>query len=189
MQLIRGINIEKYIEALGQFRIEIFQEYPYLYEGDLDYEKKYLSRYSRSPESMLAMIHDAQGMLGACTAIPLSDEDQDFKKPFEKDNLDEIFYIGEVMIRADSRGKGVGTNLLLNIMGLIDTSQYKKICLYTVERDPHHPLCPTNYRSPDSLWRRLGFMKDPDRVVYYHWKDIGEEVETQKPMNVWLKAT
>lgn len=189
MQLIRGIDIEKYIDELGRFRIEIFREYPYLYEGDLDYERRYLSRYLRNDESILAVMNDDKGIIGACTAMPLRDEDQEFKRPFAKENVNEIFYICEIMIRADSRGKGLGSELLSSCISLIDVSKYKKICLYTVDRDPNHPPRPEKYRSPDSLWRKLGFEKDKNLVVYYHWKDVGDEVETEKPMNVWVKTT
>ena len=38
MEIIRGPEIENYIDRLGRFRIEIFREYPYLYNGSIEYE-------------------------------------------------------------------------------------------------------------------------------------------------------
>ena len=40
---VKGKEILPYIEALGKLRIEIFKEFPYLYAGDMEYERKYLN--------------------------------------------------------------------------------------------------------------------------------------------------
>ncbi len=106
MEILKGSEIKKHIEDLGCFRIEIFKEYPYLYDGDMQYEKEYLSRYLKSIESILILLKDSQGFVGACTGIPLKDEDTEFIKPFQENRIEEIFYIGKIMVRKDSRGKG-----------------------------------------------------------------------------------
>ncbi len=187
MEILKGNEIKDYIDALGHFRIEIFKEYPYLYEGDMKYEREYLSRYSKSSESILILMKDSQGLVGACTSLPLKDEDTDFIKPFETNAIEEILYIGEIMVRADSRGKGLGTRLLSKMLELVNLSKFKTVCFYTVDRGTNHPLQPSNYKSPESLWNRFGFFKDPVKVVYCPWKDLGDTTETNKPMNVWIK--
>ena len=93
MQIIRGPHIARHIEELGRFRINVFREYPYLYEGTLDYERKYLSRYCKDDESILVLRKDEQGILGACTAIPLKSEDPEFISPFADEQPDKIFVI------------------------------------------------------------------------------------------------
>jgi GNAT superfamily N-acetyltransferase len=187
LQIIRGPHIDKYIEELGRFRINVFREYPYLYEGTMDYERNYLSRYCKNKESILVLRTDEQGILGACTAIPLKSEDAEFMKPFAGETLEKIFYIGEVMVRADSRLKGYGTALLSAAINLIDSRHYDKICLYTVERGLQHALKPPAYSPPEPLWNKFGFQKDSGRLAYYHWQDVTENGETQKPMHVWVK--
>ena len=102
-------------------------------------------------------------------------------------NIQEIFCIGEVMVRADSRGKGLGTELLSKMLDLIDPSKFKTACFYTVIREAQHHLKPSHYKSPERLWKRLGFIKDPVKIVHFRWKDIGSTIETDKPMNVWIK--
>ena len=57
-EIIRGDKIKNYLDELGNFRISIFKEYPYLYDGNLDYERKYLSRYSKTSDSILLLIKD-----------------------------------------------------------------------------------------------------------------------------------
>ncbi len=187
IRIFRGLEIERHIEELGGFRIEIFREYPYLYEGEMEYERRYLAGYLRTPQSILAVIHDEKGMKGACTGIPLSFEDDEIKKPFDGENIDEIFYIGELMVRTDARGKGYGAALLTANLQRIDAAGFGKVCLYTVDRGETHPLRPQGYRPPDCLWQKLGFEKDKNRMAYFRWKDLGQESETEKPMNVWVK--
>ena len=187
IEIFGGEKIKDVIDELGNFRITIFKEYPYLYDGNLDYERKYLSRYGNISDSILLLVRNKEGILGAATGIPLINDEPEFTEPFKDKNLDEIFYIGELMIRKDNRSKGIGTLLLKNMLDLIDKNQFKTVCLYTVYRGNNHPLKPDFYQSPDSLWRKFGFEKHSSYIVYFSWRDLGNVVETEKPMNVWIK--
>jgi len=188
MQVIRGAAISDYVDQLGRFRIDIFKEYPYLYDGCMDYEREYLSRYSSNPEGFLIVIQDHEGLVGACTGLPLSGEDQDFQAAFNGETVNEIFYIGEVLIRLGSRGKQLGSSLLSAALGLVDSSVYKKVCLCTVDRGIDDPRRPANYFPPDSLWTKHGFEKSNSLLAFLDWKDLGEEGMTRKPMNLWLRS-
>ena len=187
MLIIRGSEIEKHVDQLGRFRIEIFREYPYLYDGSIEYERAYLGRYSRNPESLLLILQDARGIIGACTGTPLNGEDNDFQNAFVGENKDAIYYIGEVVLRADSRGQGLGSRLLSTALSLINLKRFRIISLCTVDRGLNHPRRPGNYCPPDYLWEKYGFVKSNNLLAYLAWKDIGHEAETQKPMNIWLK--
>ncbi len=41
---VTGIAVEPWLDALAQLRIAVFRDYPYLYDGDLSYERRYLDR-------------------------------------------------------------------------------------------------------------------------------------------------
>ena len=187
IEIMSGQDIKKITDELGNFRITIFQEYPYLYDGDLDSERKYLARYSNISNSILLLLRDQAGILGAATGIPLAHDEPAFTEPFKDKNLEEFFYIGELMIRKDNRSKGIGTLLLRNMLDLIDKQQFTTACLYTVDRGDNHPLKPELYQSPDSLWKKFGFEKHSSHRVYLSWRDLGNITETEKPMNVWIK--
>lgn len=187
MQILRGSEIQHYIDQLGRFRIQIFREYPYLYDGSIEYERTYLERYSRSPKSLLLMLQDALGIVGACTGIPLADEDPEFQNAFAGENKEEVYCIGEVMLRADSRGKKLGSRLMSTALGLIDSNQFKKISLCTVDRGLSHPREPLGYSPPDYLWKKYGFEKSGNLIAYLDWKDMGQDVETRKPLNIWFR--
>ena len=187
MQILRGSEIKDCIDRLGGFRIQIFREYPYLYDGSIEYERTYLSRYSMAPESLCLILEDALGIVGACTGIPLAREDSEFQNAFVGENKEEVYYIGEVMLRADSRGKKLGSSLMSTALDLIDSNKFKKISLCTVDRGLNHPREPLSYSPPDYLWKKYGFEKSGNLMAYLDWKDVGQDVETRKPLNIWFR--
>ena len=187
MQILRGSEIKHCIDRLGGFRIQIFREYPYLYDGSIEYERTYLRRYSMAPESLCLILEDALGIVGACTGIPLACEDSEFQNAFVGENKEEVYYIGEVMLRADSRGKKLGSSLMSTALDLIDSNKFKKISLCTVDRGLNHPREPLSYSPPDYLWKKYGFEKSGNLMAYLDWKDVGQDVETRKPLNIWFR--
>ena len=44
-EALRGL-----LPQLAQLRIEVFRDWPYLYDGDLDYEARYLGRLLEAPD-------------------------------------------------------------------------------------------------------------------------------------------
>jgi GNAT superfamily N-acetyltransferase len=184
LERLQGPKIGAVIEALGRFRITIFREYPYLYDGSMEYEREYLSRYAASTSSVVLFSRDAHGLVAAATGIALAEETSCFIQPFCADPS-EYFYIGEVMVRADCRRQGWGSRLLAAMLDAARAQGFAKACLYTVRRDPGHPAKPSGYWSADALWERFGFAKVPGCETPCPWKEIGEAEETEKPMEVW----
>ena len=186
-----GAEIGAFIEPLGRYRIEIFREFPYLYDGDMEYERNYLSRYLQSGESFLLLGQDALGIACACTGIPLEHEMDEFKAPFIQrgGSVTDKFYLGEIMIRKDLRGQGLGTRVMkLALSTIARTGKYQHVVLCTVIRPPNHPLKPAGYQFNDHLWRKVGFSKLADDKVFFPWKDLGDAHETIKPMHYWIKT-
>ena len=54
----RGEEISQIIEPLAQLRMKVFYEYPYLYDGNLDSELRYLGRYLKIKDSFVLMVFD-----------------------------------------------------------------------------------------------------------------------------------
>ncbi|MGZ8223216.1 MAG: GNAT family N-acetyltransferase, partial [Methylobacter sp.] len=77
-----GPALEQYIPELARLRIEVFRDFPYLYDGNIDYEKKYLQTYIDCPESVIVIAFDGDRVVGASTAIPMKYETDELKKPF-----------------------------------------------------------------------------------------------------------
>ncbi len=74
-------EIKTIFEDLANLRITVFRDYPYLYEGTLEYEKEYLQTYVRSEKSFLFTVFAGDKMVGATTCIPLADETGEVKNP------------------------------------------------------------------------------------------------------------
>ncbi len=52
---VTGTELKPIITSLAQLRIEVFREFPYLYDGDLDYEETYLDTYLQSDKSITGL--------------------------------------------------------------------------------------------------------------------------------------
>ncbi|MBY0424025.1 MAG: GNAT family N-acetyltransferase, partial [Cytophagales bacterium] len=89
-----GKDIEPYISDLGKLRISVFYDFPYLYEGDLAYEKQYLKVYSTHSQGFLFAVYDQKEMVGATTGIPLLFETSDIQAPFISHGIaiESVFY-------------------------------------------------------------------------------------------------
>ncbi|MCR9064116.1 MAG: GNAT family N-acetyltransferase [Cytophagales bacterium] len=184
-----GGEIKEVLNELGNLRIHVFLDFPYLYEGSLEYEKEYLQTYIDSQESMLFSVWDGNKMVGATTCIPLKDETIEIKEPFEKAgiSIEEIFYFGESILLKPFRGKGLGHRFFQERENHVATfDHYKSMYFCGVERAKNHPLKPEDYQPLDKFWNTRGFA--PTALVsYFEWKDIDEETPSKKKMNYWKK--
>ena len=182
LKLVHGPELTQHFEALGKLRIEVFKEYPYLYDGDLDYEKKYLSRYTRSQTALIILAYHKESLIGASTCISLVDEDDDFKDPLLKAGFapEKIFYFGESTILKSHRGNGIGHEFfkLRERHAQKTTPNLEYTCFCAVERS-EHPLRPETYRPLDSFWKRLGYEKQSIHMQY-QWKDRDKTHEDEK---------
>ena len=77
-----GKAAEPFIHELARLRIEVFREFPYLYDGSADYEQTYLRTYLDVPESVIVIAFDGDRVIGASTGLPMSVETDEVKRPF-----------------------------------------------------------------------------------------------------------
>ena len=107
---LSGDQINPYLDDLARLRIEVFRSFPYLYDGDMAYERKYLDTYARSPDSLFVLALDGDSVVGAATGILMDHETDEFKRPFIDEGFEPetIFYFGESVLLSDYRGQGIG---------------------------------------------------------------------------------
>jgi GNAT superfamily N-acetyltransferase len=187
---VRGSQMSLYLKQIGELRIKVFREFPYLYDGSAEYEQEYLQKYVDSDESIAALIFDDDRLVGASTGIPLQDEDEDFKKPFMVQNydLEKIFYCGESILLPDYRGLGIYSHFFSEREDHARTlGKFDLITFCAVNRDKAHPLRPENYAPLDPVWRKYGFEQQAELRAYFPWKDINKSKETKKEMIFWTK--
>ncbi len=187
---LRGQEIERYIDDLGSLRIQVFAEWPYLYKGDLNYERNYLKTYTHSERSFIFMLTDQGRVVGATTAIHLEDETPEFKAPFVNNgyDLNTILYFGESLLLPQYRGFGYGKKFMEKRLEFANAfPNIKTVAFCAVQRNNEDPRRPNNHRSLDTFWKQTGFIPNEKLIAHYTWQDIGDTNPTTKPLKFWLK--
>lgn len=179
-----------FLDQLAKLRLEIFRDYPYLYDGDLAYEKNYLSTYAHSPRALMVLAIDQDEVVGVSTGIPLIEEEAAFIIPLLGTGYEpqQIFYFGESVLKQSYRGQGVGKAFMqaretyaLSLPGIEIT------CFCSVIRNNNDPRQPQNYRSIEPFWHQQGYERLKGVETEYTWKELGEESASAKRMQFWMK--
>ena len=190
IKTLRGREIIPYIHKIAELRITIFREYPYLYEGEMSYEERYLLMYSRTEDAMLVIAEDNQEVVGAITGLPLTKSMEEIKCLFIEKTIpaDRIFYLGEIVLLQEYRNKNIGYMMYQQFEKAVKEMQlYEKIAICEVVRIENDLRKPLGYKPLDNFWNRQGYVKQPDLIAYFSWKEIGATEETKHPMVFWIK--
>ena len=185
-----GSGVKTYIPSLAKLRIDVFKEFPFLYAGDMDYEMRYLKKFTSCKEAIAVIIFDGQKIVGASTGLPLEDESEEIKKTFIEhgSNPADYFYFGESILIQSYRGRGLGHHFFdIREAHVAHLKRFKHICFCTVIRTQNHPRRPSDSMPLETFWKKRGFTEHPHFRGTLSWKDLDEEKETAKPMIFWTK--
>lgn len=189
--LTPGSGLGERVDDLARLRITVFREWPYLYDGDFDYERKYLSKFASSLGAICVAAFDGDAMVGASTGMPLAEEHESIKAPLIAAgfDLDKVFYLAESVLLPDYRGRGLYRRFFENReaharrLGGFQTTAFCGVL-----RPEDHPLRPADAKPLDDVWRRFGYTPRDDLVCHFSWKDIDQDAETEKPLRYWCKT-
>mgnify|MGYP000106101131 CR=1 FL=1 len=186
---LTGAALEGALDDVARLRIAVFRSWPYLYDGDLEYERKYLQSYRDSNKAIVVGAFDGDRLIGASTGAPLTDHADDFAAAFEGTGLDlsQIFYCAESVLLSDYRGQGVGHKFFDLREAHARALGFNKCAFCGVQRPADHPMRPENYRPLDTFWRARGYEPLAGVIAQFSWKDIGDEGETPKPLKFWIR--
>jgi GNAT superfamily N-acetyltransferase len=191
MLLLKGHEITSYIQQIALLRITVYRDYPYLYDGTMSYEEKYIQIYSNSKHSICILAQDNQRIIGAAIGFSLVEAGHEFQKTFENHAtpLEKIFYLGEIMLLKEYRHKGLGHALYNSFEKAVrSTNQYAELAICEVIRSENDPKKPLDYVSLDKFWADKGFIKHSDLSLFLSWKDVGQEKVSTKSMRFWIKS-
>lgn len=186
----RGPALEPWIDALGEVRIRVFREFPYLYDGSLEYEREYLRTYLDSERSLVVLAFDEDRVVGATTCLPLADEGPEFQNPFldHSHDIDSICYFGESILLPEYRGRGIGVAFFEKREAHAQTLDGIRISTFcAVDRPADHPPRPKDYTPLDSFWNHRGYTRRAELQTQFVWKDLDEAAESPKPLTFWTK--
>jgi GNAT superfamily N-acetyltransferase len=183
-----GRDIEDVIDDLARLRIEVFRDWPYLYEGDPAYERRYLSDYAKG-DSIVVSAFAGDRMVGAATGMPLIDHADDFRAAFEGTGIDfkDVFYCAESVLLPEFRGQGAGHAFFDRREAHARRLGFAHVAFCGVVRPDEHPARPDDYRPLDGFWRSRGYERLDGVVARFPWRDIGDAEETEKPLQFWMR--
>lgn len=190
VKVLTGAALEAALDDVAALRIRVLREFPYLYDGDLAYERSYLQTYRDSPRAVLVGAFDGARLVGAATGTPMADHADDFASVFAASgpDLSEIFYCAESLLLPEYRGQGIGHRFfdLRESQALGMGMKYSVFC--SVMRRDDHPLRPPHHTPLDAFWRKRGYTPQPDKIASFSWKDIDQSAETRHDLQFWMRA-
>lgn len=189
VRALTGAALDAALEDVALLRIAVFRDWPYLYDGDLDYERRYLAAY-RAPGALLVGAFDGARLVGASTGTPMTDHAAEFAAPFAgvAVPLDRIFYGGESVLLAEYRGRGIGHRFFDLREDHARRRGATHVAFCSVIRPPDHPARHADDRGHDAFWHKRGYAPLPGVIARFGWKDIGDTAETEKPLQFWMRA-
>lgn len=187
---LTGAALEAALPEVARLRIEVFRAYPYLYDGDLAYEERYLAAYAASPGAVVVGARDGERLVGAATGAPMEDHAAEFAQPFAERGYDlaQIFYCGESVLLPDYRRQGIGHAFFDHREAQARVLGRRWSCFCAVIRPEGHPARPVGYTPLDSFWRKRGYAPVEGLTARFPWKEIGDAHETEKPMQFWMRG-
>ena len=189
VKILTGDALDNALDDVARLRITVFRDWPYLYDGDVEYERRYLQAYQTSDCAIIVGAFDGDWLVGASTGAPLADHASDFADAFEGNDLDvsRIFYCAESVLLPKYRGHGVGHTFFDLRERHARVHGFSHICFCAVERPDDHPLRPVTYRTLDTFWEGRGYARVAGAVARFPWKDVDQKAETHKPLQFWIR--
>ena len=187
---LTGAALGAALAEVAALRIAVFRDFPYLYDGDLAYEERYLRTYRDSENAILVGAYDGARLVGAATGTPMEDHASDFAAAFDGRGiaLSDIFYCAESVLLPGCRGQGIGHRFFAAREEHARALGRSYCAFCAVVRPADHPLRPEGYRPLDAFWRKRGYAPLKGAVAQFRWKDIDRNEETGHMLQFWMRA-
>lgn len=190
VEALTGTALTAALPDVARLRIDVFRAWPYLYDGDLAYEERYLSDFAASEQAIIVGAYEGDALVGASTGAPLSHHAEDFAAAFSNTTFDlnTMFYCAESVLRPAYRGRGLGHAFFDAREAHARALGFAHIVFCSVLRPDDHPDRPSDYRPLDAFWRGRGYAPLPGVIAQFSWKDLGATAETVKPLQFWHRT-
>lgn len=187
---LRGPDLLPVLDDVARLRIRVFNDWPYLYQGNLDYERDYLAAYAATADAVCVVARAGDEVVGASTGLPLLDDGPAFRQPFEAAGIDpaRVFYFGESVLLPAWRGRGIGHAFFdAREAHARSLGRFAMTAFCAVDRDGDDPRRPAGHRDNDVFWRRRGYARRPGMTMHLRWEEIGRG-EVSHPLTFWTRA-
>jgi GNAT superfamily N-acetyltransferase len=187
---LTGRELGPVLPALAELRIRVFRDWPYLYDGTLEYEASYLRKFSAAKDAVIVVAREGERIVGASTASPLLGHADEFAKPFAEQgyDLDKVFYFGESVLLPEYRGRGLGRAFFdVRESHARRSGPFEIAAFCAVVREASDPRAPAGYHPLDAFWNKRGYFKQEALTTTFPWKELGQDEEVLHPMQYWIK--
>jgi len=188
---LRGDAIATVIGELARLRTEVFREWPYLYDGDLASEQRYIGSYAMTPKAVVVVARattpTGSRIVGASTALPATDSKLRLALASAGIDADSTCYFGESVLLRPWRGQGVGVRFFHERELAARAMGARHACFAAVLRDPADPRRPPDYQPLDRFWTRRGYARLPGQRIEISWKEPGSPSDLPHGLELWAK--
>lgn len=188
--VVSGASLSEHLAQVADLRLKVFAEYPYLYHGSKEEERRYLSVYEACADSLFVLsVYDGQ-LVGVSTCIPLAHAHDEVKRPFMDAQIpiESVLYLGESLLLPGYRGQGIYKRFFEERQAHGVRLPRISHCFFcAVERPADDPRRPRDYRPLASIWEHFGYTRREDLRTEFSWRDIGDSAPTKKSMFFWGK--
>lgn len=189
VRALSGAELESHLDDVARLRIAVFRDWPYLYDGTLEYERAYLSTYRDNPGALLVGAFDAGMLVGASTSTLMEDHAEAFSDPLRQIGLPvgDILYGAESVLLPAYRGQGLGHRFFDLREAHARAMGRGHVAFCSVVRPAEHSQRPGSYRTNDAFWAGRGYRPLLGVMAEFGWKDLGEPAESVKPLQFWMR--
>lgn len=189
VRYLSGAALKSALPDIAALRITVFADWPYLYDGDMAYEERYLQAYLDSAHAVVLGAYDGETLIGASTGTPLLDHADNIGAALAGRDLplERIFYCAESVLLPAYRGLGLGHRFFDEREAFARAHGFQKCCFCAVVRPADHPARPKDHRALDAFWRGRGYAPVNGAIATLGWKDRGASGESDKPLQVWMR--
>lgn len=187
---VTGTGLAEVIPALARLRTTVFRDFPYLYDGDANYESGYLADFAAAEGAVIVVARDGGDIVGAATAAPLATQDPAWQTPLAAAGFDiaRTFYFGESVLLASHRGQGIGHAFFDRREAQARAHGASHTAFCSVIRAGDDPARPAGYRPLDAFWRARGYTPLAGVTASFDWKCVGEDAERSHMLQYWTRA-
>jgi len=187
-------DVKPFLPFIAQLRINIFRDYPYLYEGNLKEEMDDLEHCSQLIDNALAIAFHQDTPVGFLYGIPLIEFSSHFENPvidlFKEKELtpETCYYFADIIILPEHRGNNLSKKLFNALETYAQERGYHSASFIT-ESHESHPLKPLNYKQLEPLWYSLQYKKT-GLTSYGSWQTHqpdGSVIRQRHSADIWFK--
>ncbi len=185
-----GTEANQFKNDLARLRIKVFREFPYLYEGTVENEARYLDTFFKAKDSIIVIAFDGDQVVGASTGMPLEQETKDIQQPWLDHQMDisKVFYFSESVLLSNYRGQGIGVQFFEQREAWArKLDRFDTLTFCGVVRPEDHPLRPVGFVPLDRFWQKRGFQKLVGYVCYLSWLQVDSTEERENALQFWGK--